>query len=38
MLRRTPLVLLLCVLVFAAGCTNKKVTNPLAERGLQAAR
>ncbi len=31
MLRRTPLVLLLCVLVFAVGCTNKKVSNPLAD-------
>jgi len=33
MLRRTPLVMLLAVLAFAAACTNKKVTNPLKDVG-----
>jgi outer membrane protein assembly factor BamD len=33
MLRRIPVVILLCVLAFTAGCTNKKVSNPLANVG-----
>jgi outer membrane protein assembly factor BamD len=33
MLRRTPVVVLLAILVFLAACTNKKVVNPLASVG-----
>jgi len=33
MSRRIPVVILLCVLALAVGCTNKKVSNPLANVG-----
>src|SRR5580765_4263278 len=33
MSRRIPVVFLLCVLALAVGCTNKKVSNPLANVG-----
>ena len=33
MSRRIPVVILLCVLTLAVGCTNKKVSNPLANVG-----
>src|SRR5881398_1256379 len=33
MSRRIPVVILLCVLTLAVGCTNKKVNNPLANVG-----
>jgi hypothetical protein len=33
MLRRTPVVVLLGLLVFMVACTNKKVVNPLASVG-----
>src|SRR6476660_787897 len=33
MSRRIPVVVLLCVLTLAVGCTNKKVSNPLANVG-----
>src|SRR5438874_6570642 len=33
MSRRIPFLILLCVLALAVGCTNKKVSNPLANLG-----
>jgi len=33
MSRRIPVVIMLCVLAWAVGCTNKKVSNPLANVG-----
>src|SRR6202040_456306 len=33
MSRRIPVIILLCTLAFAVGCTNKKVSNPLANVG-----
>src|SRR3979490_872968 len=33
MLRRIPIVILVCTLALAVGCTNKKVSNPLANVG-----